>query len=415
MKLFFLLVSLLCTDEGILKLERAFAPEPPFGTKFLKLPKDEPRCVEIHLGNPKETWEVTVLASDDGYFYLLVRDLSRGIKSVWKRFGEFAEVERSISYGEKRVPYRILLRAGGGSPPLWLELASPEYRRGSLKILGKCFAFGLYDSNFDGDFSDPETYLVLDLNEDGKFDTSEYSLELIPATKPFGVGNACYRVKPSPCGYEIELLKVEPTEDAVYLIIEGFPSPDFEAVDINGRKVRFSELEGKVILLDFWATWCRPYINEMPNIVSLYGEYKDRGLEVIGISLDTDIENVKSYVQEMGLKHTLIFDECGLKGRLAKLYRVRGIPSIFLIGRDGRLFAKGYYLRGRMLKMAVKLALESPGFDEFHREWKDLEKEINEIMRLLEIGKEDEARKLAKEIPEVEDIPWIQQLLKKED
>lgn len=110
---------------------------------------------------------------------------------------------------------------------------------------------------------------------------------------------------------------------------------DFVARDLGGRAVRFGELRGKVVLLNFWATWCAPCRKEMPTMERLHQRYKDRGLAVLALSQDQASSHVvKVFVDELKLSFPVWHDRDGLVGRQ---YSIPGVPTSYLIGRDGRI------------------------------------------------------------------------------
>ncbi|MBE2284617.1 MAG: redoxin domain-containing protein [Prosthecobacter sp.] len=138
----------------------------------------------------------------------------------------------------------------------------------------------------------------------------------------------------------------------------------FEAVSTSGGKIAFpSDYKGKIVMLDFWATWCGPCIAEVPNLTKVYADLKPHGFEVLGISLDSDRtkERLASFTQEKAMTWTQICDGKGWEADLARLYHVRAIPSCFLVdGTTGRLIASGNELRGKSLRPAVEKALGLP-------------------------------------------------------
>jgi peroxiredoxin len=110
---------------------------------------------------------------------------------------------------------------------------------------------------------------------------------------------------------------------------------DFVARDLAGRAVKFGELRGKVVLLNFWATWCPPCRKEMPAMERLHQRYKDRGLVVLALSQDqASSREVKAFVDGLELSFPVWQDRDGLVGRQ---YSIRGVPTSYLIGRDGRI------------------------------------------------------------------------------
>lgn len=135
--------------------------------------------------------------------------------------------------------------------------------------------------------------------------------------------------------------------------IEPFP---FEGTSLEGRRVRLSDFRGKVVLIDFWATWCGPCIAELPEVQKVYRDLKSKGFEIVGVSLDQDSRTLKNFVRENRMTWPQVCDEKGWKGDIARAWGVDSIPATFLIDRNGRLVAKG--MRGAQLRKTVEMFLE---------------------------------------------------------
>jgi thiol-disulfide isomerase/thioredoxin len=114
----------------------------------------------------------------------------------------------------------------------------------------------------------------------------------------------------------------------------NLPSKDFELSTIEGRKVKLSDLKGKVVMVNFWATWCQPCIKEMPLFVRTYEKYKDRGFEILAISVD-DLEDrpkIASLASRFSINFPILYDE-----GIAKLYEAKSFPTTVFIGKDGNI------------------------------------------------------------------------------
>ncbi len=125
--------------------------------------------------------------------------------------------------------------------------------------------------------------------------------------------------------------------------------------DLEGKEVDLAKMTDKVVLVDFWATWCGPCIAEMPNVVAAYEKYKEQGFEVIGISLDEEKAAVESFVKEHKMAWPQYFDGKGWQNELAQHFGIQGIPATFLVGKGGKIVASN--LRGPALGEAVEKAL----------------------------------------------------------
>jgi peroxiredoxin len=114
-------------------------------------------------------------------------------------------------------------------------------------------------------------------------------------------------------------------------------APDFTLPTPDGQDLHLSSYRGKVVLLDFWATWCDPCREEIPHFVELQQKYGDRGLQIIGISMDDSPEPVRPFYQQFHMNYPVVMGTA----KTGEFYGgVLGLPISFLIGRDGRIYAK---------------------------------------------------------------------------
>jgi len=117
--------------------------------------------------------------------------------------------------------------------------------------------------------------------------------------------------------------------------------PEISLVDLQGERVRLNDFQGKVVILDFWATWCSPCRKELVHLNELYKKYKNHGLEVIGISLDrTNAQEIKKFLENLGIEFlNLKGDEKTLEifSNLPGLGPIKGIPATFIIDRQGQI------------------------------------------------------------------------------
>jgi thiol-disulfide isomerase/thioredoxin len=121
-----------------------------------------------------------------------------------------------------------------------------------------------------------------------------------------------------------------------------------EGTLIDGTAFDPRILTGKVVLVDFWATWCGPCVAEMPNIRAQYDKYHAAGFEVVGVSLDDDRAAVADFVQAKEIPWPVILDGRGPGNSLADRYGIRAIPALFLVGRDGTVIS--LQARGKALE-----------------------------------------------------------------
>ncbi len=141
--------------------------------------------------------------------------------------------------------------------------------------------------------------------------------------------------------------------DTDKLTAVGQPFMDFTHPDPDGNMVTFSSVTGEnYVLIDFWAGWCTPCRRENPNLVKLYNQYKDKGFDIFGVSLDRRRQEWLDAIEDDGLEWHQVSDVTGWENPIAKMYGVQSIPASLLIGPDGKIVAKN--LRGD--ELAKKLA-----------------------------------------------------------
>lgn len=124
--------------------------------------------------------------------------------------------------------------------------------------------------------------------------------------------------------------------------------PDFTEKDTAGAPLSISGLRGKVVLVDFWATWCGPCVAELPNVLAAYEKYHAKGFEIVGISLDRSDEALRKFVAEKKMTWPQYFDGKGWDSKLGRQYGITSIPATYLLDREGKIVARD--LRGEALE-----------------------------------------------------------------
>ncbi len=195
------------------------------------------------------------------------------------------------------------------------------------------------------------TLLILDVNGNGQIDSRG---EVFNAREPFNIGGTTYEIADMTAdGKSFKLNKssksvaeVKPPPD----LSAGQKIPAFEATLLDGKKVKFpDDYKGKIVMLDFWATWCGPCMREVPHVVAAYDKFHAQGFDVLGVSLDEKdaLDKLKSVTADKKMAWPQIFDGKGWRGSLVELYAVEGIPACWLVDGDtGLIIADESKLRG---------------------------------------------------------------------
>lgn len=236
---------------------------------------------------------------------------------------------------------------------------------GTLPVGGKELRAVLLDQYASGDFRGTPgergsgIMLLIDVNSNGVFDARG---ERYDAAKPFNIGGTTYELKGlSADGSAFEVAK------SAQQVAEIVPPPDlsvgkkaltFEAKTTDDKPVSFpSSYKGKVVLLDFWATWCGPCIGELPHLLAAYEKYHPKGLEVLGISLDREgaAEKLAAFTKERKMPWAQVYDGKFWEARVAQMYGVNSIPRAYLVdGTTGEILAAGNDLRGPQLDKTLE-------------------------------------------------------------
>lgn len=174
---------------------------------------------------------------------------------------------------------------------------------------------------------------------------------IIPQT-PISLQDAALKKMKQDAPALAETKELQDRLDAIKPLDIGGLAPDIVMNSPEGQEVKLSSLRGKVVLIDFWASWCGPCRRENPNVVKAYNKYKDKGFEIYGVSLDNDKSKWEYAIKKDGITWVQVSDLRGWQNAAAKRYKVSSIPQTVLLDKDGRIIAKN--LRGAALE--AKLA-----------------------------------------------------------
>ena len=115
---------------------------------------------------------------------------------------------------------------------------------------------------------------------------------------------------------------------------ESRAAPDFEIETFDGGTLRLSDLEGKVVVLNFWASWCPPCRWEMPFFETMWNEYRDRDVVFVGVAMSDTLEDARGFAEETGVTYPIGLDQTN---EIVRAYEVRSLPTTFFIGKDGQI------------------------------------------------------------------------------
>lgn len=117
----------------------------------------------------------------------------------------------------------------------------------------------------------------------------------------------------------------------------GTEAPTFNVTDFKGTPVDLSKYKGNIVVIDFWATWCDPCIQEFPKVKKMYQKFKSKGVQFIGVSLDDDIEDLRGFTKQEDVEWPQIFDGKRWKGTLPSLYHIQLIPVMVVLDRESKV------------------------------------------------------------------------------
>jgi len=241
-------------------------------------------------------------------------------------------------------------------------------RDGKITLGEKTYHAILTDDNATGDFTatGPRApRLMIDRNNDNQFD---YRSEIFDVAQPFNIDGTVWKVtgltvdgqfKLATSTEKVEEIKPPPDHSV------GKTITAFKARKMDGSEVNFpADYKGKIVMLDFWATWCGPCMAEVPNLAKAYEEYHPKGIEILGISLDQPKadDKIKKVTSDNKMTWPQVYDGKFWQAEIAQLYGINSIPSAYLVDGDtGVILARGESLRGAELEKTWKAALEKKG------------------------------------------------------
>ncbi len=172
---------------------------------------------------------------------------------------------------------------------------------------------------------------------------------------PAWIAKAEKHLKEHPQGEMNKMVEMKLKDVKASAEVRGKPL-DLKFTAVDGREVDVSKLQGKVVLIDFWATWCGPCVAELPNVLKAYKELHPKGFEIVGISLDSDKAKLEAFVKKEGMEWPQYYDGKGWQNEISTKYGIHSIPAMWLVNKKGMVVSTN--ARGDLAETVAKLLAE---------------------------------------------------------
>lgn len=303
------------------------------------------------------TFTVVIDRSADDVLLYADKDRSGRLDIIpWERRMEDGRYLASASFQTvyedgSTAPYRLNL-LWHPLYPIVLTYCRGGYREGEIFLNDTSHLIAVIDEDSDGYYDNFDGgILLIDVDQNSQFLIAADSHELFTLDEPFNIGGVVYEVITlAPNGSRILIRESELWVPKKLPLEMGFPAPPFEGVDRDEEEISLASLQGRIVLLNFWAGWCHSCLAVLPTINAIATAYQTDGVVVIGINLDRSRSAFEDAVDEYQLAYPQIYD--GREGPISALYRIFGIPMTYLIDREGDIYAK--QLVGEELVQAVE-------------------------------------------------------------
>jgi len=282
---------------------------------------DPPHRFELKDGKYSLRLQLPAKSKDGAETYPVIK------KIVIDRIAPPGKTDKQLAllmYGRTRRSGQLVLESGGSPLPFTITGAD-----------------GIYDHGYN--------WISFDLDRDGTFNSDFEGYQI--SEKYVNIGEVTYEFAVDRYGRSVTLTPLAEKRPARAILMAGYPAPEFAFVDLQGGHRRLSDFRGKVVLLDFWGTWCGPCVASVPGLVAVYEKYRAKGFEIIGIASDDTREKLLAFTAEKRMNWPQTIEDDN--GPITTLYRITGWPSYFLIGPDGRIVVAA---PGENIDLAADLA-----------------------------------------------------------
>jgi len=309
-----------------------------------------PRYGYINQNGQDVSW---IIAGDDGSGYTMYVDFNAN--------GDLTD-DRPLPFEKHDDKYSVILKTIGKSTddqgqsypvirrlqiiqmqlspkqPTTMALLSyvQTIRSGSIKVGDRDITFGVV--GMEGLYDRDSSGILIDQNNDGQLDIeTPKSSEFYKNKEKFvNIGDNTYEFKIDRYGNSLTLSRLSEKRPARSILTNGGDAPDFDFVDLDGKKHKLSDYRGKIVVIDFWGTWCYPCVAETPTLVKDYAKFHDQGFEILGVDSGDKEEVIRKFADTQKTSWLQTMEEEG-GGLLHKLYRVDSWPSHYLIDKDGKI------------------------------------------------------------------------------
>lgn len=254
--------------------------------------------------------------------------------------GKYSLVYRTnVTEGTDTYPFLIKLEltsdtaAGQSSAKRSLAFYNSTLRRGKIRLGGREIAFELLGKG--GFYNLGNNLILFDLNGDGQFDaeTLNSAERYTPLEKYINLSGVTYEFEVDRYGRNLTLQPLAVKLPDRESLLAGNPAPDFAFTDTNGVSHRLSDYRGKIVLLDFWATWCPACRTEAPKIAAAYQRLREKGFEIIGINGDSSEADFRNFIAQNKMSWTHIRENADQE--IQKTFRANALPAYYLIDKNG--------------------------------------------------------------------------------